>query len=321
MPWRKYFKKKCLGPGMLSLKPKVHRVSQRQNNMKKLSVFSALTLIFFLSSQIKAFDVDLIKSKAVIISKDNIKKMERGDMEIYIPIQGITAAQDTFDILAPFDGRVEEVMVELFDVIDKKEILAKTVSTKMAAMLDSSSGMSKRQMKRRWGEVFKIHNIKTQDRGLVTHVFVQSKDLVKKGDRLFTVARKVILIGKNIKPIYSPLHKDLPATMRYFKDRSFKLKSVLTKFIPLQPNSFYYRLWLDTGKLKNKTKIGERFTGYLFVGRSEDAKIVPTNSLINIQNKKYLIIEVETGLITPESTEILRSGNQYIIPERPSRKK
>ena len=156
---------------------------------------------------------------------------------------------------------------------------------------------------------------------MVTHVYVQSKDLVKKGDRLFTVARKVILIGKNIKPIYSPLHTSLPATMRYVKDTSFKLKSILTKFIPLQPNSFYYRLWLDTGKLKNKTKIGERFTGYLFVGRTEDAKIVPTNSLINIQNKKYLLIEVETGLMTPESTEILSSGNHYIIPEYRSRKK
>ncbi|MEA3306899.1 MAG: hypothetical protein U9Q34_03840, partial [Elusimicrobiota bacterium] len=124
-----------------------------------------------------------------------------------------------------------------------------------------------------------------------------------------------------IKPIYSPLKNGLPATMRYSKNKSFKLKSVLTKFLPLQPNSFYYRLWLDTGKLRNKTKIGERFKGYLFVGRTEDARIVPTKSLINIQNKKYLIIEVETGLITPKSTELIRSGNHYIIPKRNSMEK
>ncbi len=283
--------------------------------MKKISVFSALTLIFFLSSQIKAFDVDLIKSKSVIISKDNIKKMERGDMEIYIPIQGITTAQDTFDILAPFDGRIEDVRPELFDLIDKEEILAKTVSAKMAAIIDSSSGMSKKQMIRRWSEVFKFYDVKAEYRGIVTHVYIKSKDLVNKGDRLFTIARKVMLIGKNTKPVYCPLQNGLPATMSYFKDTSFKLKSVLTKFLPLQPNSFYYRLWLDTGKLKDKTMIGERFTGYLFVGRTEDARIVPTNSLINIQNRKYMILEVKTGLVTPKSTEILKLGNHYISPK------
>ncbi len=285
--------------------------------MKKLSILFIVSLALFLSAKMEAFDVKLIKSKTVVLSKDNIRKIEKGDLEIYIPIEGITTAQDTFDVLAPFDGRIEEVRAELFDLVDKKEILSKMVSGKMAAMLDSSSGMSKRQMKRRWGEVFKLYDTRAMDRGIVTHVYVKSKDTVRKGERLFTIARKVVLIGKNIKPIYSPLKKGLPANMRYLKNKRFKLKSVLTKFLPLQPNSFYYRLWLDTGKLKNKTKIGERFTGYLFIGRVEDARIVPTKSLINIQNKKYLIIEVETGLVTPETTELIRSGNHYIIPERP----
>ncbi len=288
---------------------------KRQNKMKKLSILlSTITLIFFLSTSMEAFDVKLIKSKSIIVSEDNVKKIEKGDLEIYIPIEGITTAQDTFDVLAPFDGRIEEVMAELFDLIDKNEILAKTVSTRMAAMLDASTKESKNQMLRRWEEIFKIYDIKTEYRGIVTHVYVKAKDTVNKGDRLFTIARKVVLIGKNTKPVYCPLQIGLPATMKYFKNTSFKLNSVLTKFVPLQPNSFYYRLWLDTGKLKNKTKIGARFTGYMFIGRTEDARIVPTKSLINIQNKKYIIIEVKTGLVTPASTELLKLGNYYISP-------
>lgn len=288
--------------------------------MKKLSILFAITLIFSLSAQINTFDISQIKSRTIVVSEDNITKVEKGDLEIYIPIEGITSAQDTFDVVAPFDGRLEEVIVELFDLVDRKEILARMVSSEMAAMLDSSAGMSKKQMKRRWGQVFKLYDVKAMNKGIVTHVYVKSKDVINKGDRLFTIARKVILVGKNTKPVYCPLKNGLPATMKSLKDSSFKLKPVLTKFLPLQPNSFYYRLWLDTGKLRNKTKIGARFSGYLFVGRTEDARIVPTNALINIQNRKYLIIEVETGLVTPESTELLKSGNHYIIPKSPSRR-
>ncbi|MCG2724782.1 MAG: hypothetical protein L6420_00770 [Elusimicrobia bacterium] len=285
--------------------------------MKKLSIFSVFALIFFLCARMEAFDVTQITSKSIILSKDDTKKIERGDIEIYIPIEGITTAQDTFDVLAPFDGRIEEIMAELFDLVDEKKILAKVGSSEMAAILDSNTAMSKGQMKRRWGDVFKLYDVKTKYRGIITNVYAKAKDTVNKGDRLFSIAKKVVIIGKNTKPAYCPLKKDLSATMKYFKDPSFKLETSLSKFIPLQPNSFYYRLWLDTGELKNKTKIGERFTGYLFVGRTEDARIVPTNALINIQNKKYLILEMKTGLATPESTELLGPGNQYIIPRNP----
>ncbi len=283
--------------------------------MKKLSKLIIIAPIFFLCAQAEAFDIQQIKSKSIVISKENIRNIERGDIEIYLPVEGITTAQDTYDILAPFEGRIEEVMAELFDLVDEKEILAKIVSAEMAAMLDASTGKTKIQMKRRWRDIFKLYDTKAETRGIITKIYVKSKDIVNKGDRLFTIAKKVVIVGKNTKPVYCPLKKNLTADMKYAKDPSFKLKSILTKFMPLQPNSFYYRLWLDTGKLKNKTKIGERFKGYLFVGRTEDARIVPTNALINIQNKKYLMIEIKTGLTTPESTEILRPGDQYIIPK------
>jgi len=45
------------------------------------------------------------------LPQHNIKT---GDIAVYTPVTGITTAQDIYDIFAPFDGRIEELQVEVF---------------------------------------------------------------------------------------------------------------------------------------------------------------------------------------------------------------
>ena len=284
--------------------------------MKSSSVFFSILVAAFSFCAPANAAKDKIESPATVIVKaENIKKIKKDDLQIYLPVSGVTTAQDTYDVYAPFDGRIEEIRVELFELIDKKTILAQTVSSEMAAVIDSSAKNSKRHMERRWGNHFKYHNIKIKTRGIICNVYVKPMEMVHKGDRLFTIAKKVVIVGKNTKPLYSKLKKNLSATMMYGRDKSFRLDTVLTNFLPLGDDSLYYRMWLEAKKLKNKIKIGERFNGFLFVGQVEDSWIVPTNALIKIKNKNYLVIEAETGLSSHNNVEILRFGNHYIIPE------
>jgi len=60
--------------------------------------------------------------------------------------------------------------------------------------------------------------------------------------------------------------------------------------------------------------IGGRFNGYLFVGRSENARLAPRTALVEKNGRKYLMLEVETGLTTEAETELLQSGLHFLSP-------
>lgn len=255
-------------------------------------------------------------STAPIIISGLERELKKSDIEVYSKMTGIATAQDTYDVFAPFDGRVEEVMAELFDFITPQNTAARLVSTEMAALLDSTTPEEKKQTERRWRDVYKYHDIKPDKQGIVANVYIKPKDKVYKGDRLFTVARKVVIVGKNAEPLYSPLAPGMTAEMQYARDPSIKLKTTLASFIPVQGSSRDARVWLEALDLRDGILIGERFNGYLFVGRSENARLAPRTALIEKNGRKYLILEVETGLSTEAETELLKTGLHFLSPSQ-----
>jgi len=135
--------------------------------------------------------------------------------------------------------------------------------------------------------------------------------------RLFTVARKVVIIGKNLDPLYAKLAGGMTAELVYTKDPDVKLKGLLTNFIRIKDSPFYNRLWLEGTDLRSGLRIGEQFNGFLSIGRSEDTLIVPRSALFEKFGRKYLIMEVETGLSTDDEIEVLKPGLHYIKPAPP----
>jgi hypothetical protein len=246
---------------------------------------------------------------------DVVKTIERGDIEVYTKVTGLSTAQDTYDVFAPFDGRVEDIMTEIFDLVGKEDAMARMVSTEMAALLDSSSEESKSQTEKRWKGVFDYYPIKPEFPGVVTSIYVQPRTRVHKGDRLFTLAKRVVVVGKNLEPLYSTLAPGMSADLIYGKDDSVKLKATLVNFMALKETPRLNRLWLEVDGLRSGIRIGEQFNGYLLVGRSENTMLVPRKMLFEKAGRQYLIMEVETGLVTEQQTEILRPGMHFIAPD------
>lgn len=244
------------------------------------------------------------------------RQVKIGDIEVYSPVTGVTTAQDTFDVFAPFDGRVEEVQVELFNLAGPETVLARMVSTEMAALLDSTPEEGRKQTERRWSDLYKFHDIKPEFKGVVTNVFVEPRTPVFKGDRLFTIARKVVMIGRNTKPLYSDIANDMIAGIRHYRTGE-KFDTKLVNFLRIKDRPLFYRLWLEVTDLKEGIRIGEQFDGDLFVGRSNGTRLVPRNHIFETGGRKYLMMEVESGLITEEETEILRPGSTYLELKRP----
>lgn len=245
------------------------------------------------------------------------EEIERGDIDVFVRVTGLSTVQDTYDVYAPFDGRIEEVLAELFTLVAPDTILAHMVSTEMAALLDSSTGDSKKQTEKRWKNVYDYYTIKPEFKGVLTNIYVKPKDRIYKGSRLFTVARKVVIIGKNAEPLYAKLSNNMTAELVYTKDPDIKLKALLTNFIRIKDSPYFNRLWLEVTELKTGLRIGEQFTGFLAIGRSEDTLLVPRDALFEKLGRRYLIMEVETGLSDDKKTEVLKPGLHYLKPVFP----
>jgi len=271
-----------------------------------------------LCALILCFSAAPLRSEPPLTVGDKDQEILKDDIEVFTKVTGISTAQDTYDVYAPFDGRIESVMVELFDLVGGKTVMARVVSTEMAALLDSSSEENKKQTEKRWQSVYDYFEVKPEFEGIVTNIYVAPKARVYKGDRLFTVAKKVVIIGKNTELLYSRLSPDMTAELVYAKDSSVKLKSKLVNFMRLKDNPRFNRLWLEVETLRDGIRIGEQFDGYLFVGRSEGTLLVPRKALFERFGRTYLIMEVETGLATETQTEVLKPGMHFISPVYPA---
>lgn len=254
--------------------------------------------------------VTRLESPDISVSR-TVRPIKVGDIEVRTPVSGISTAQDTYDVFAPFDGRVEEVQVELFNMVTPKSVLARMVPNEMAALLDSTPDSGRKQAERRWQDVYQFSDVKPEFKGIVTNIYVEPRTAVYKGDRLFTIAKKVVVIGKNTKPVYSGIADDMSADIRHFRTGE-EFKTKLVNFIKLRDRPYFFRLWLEVLDLKEGIHIGEQFDGELFVGKSSNTRLIPKKNLFETGGRKYMMMEVESGLITEDEVEILRPAGTYL---------
>ncbi|MBO4556943.1 MAG: hypothetical protein J5706_09295, partial [Elusimicrobiales bacterium] len=215
---------------------------------------------------------------------DTSSEIRSGDMILLSKISAISTTQSSYDVYAPFDGRIEEIHAELFDTVDQDTVLATVFTTELAAMMDSSPEASKSQTRRRWQDVFKPFYIKPEEKGIITKIHVTPNTKVYAGDRLFTVSRKVLLIGKNTEPIYNPLLEGMTADVEHFRTgNNFTAK--LVRFIPIKDKPYYYRMWLEVLDIKKGMAIGEQYDGDLTVAKSIGTRMVDRKDIIRRNGK------------------------------------
>ncbi|NLI10678.1 MAG: hypothetical protein GX447_08005 [Elusimicrobia bacterium] len=243
------------------------------------------------------------------------KEIETGDISVSAKIRGTPSAYETYDIYAPFDGRIDEVRSELFDLVYPQTTMARAVTKDMAALLDTantSDPESKKQILKRWKGAFDYYDIKPQDPGIVVNVYVKPKDYVSEGDKLFTVAKRMQIIAINTEPIYSQLSTMMKAKMASVKDDGIKVDLYLKSFVPLKDKPFFYRLWMDIEELKDRIKIGETFEGTIFVGESKNAKLADRKDILIKDGKRYMLMEIKPGLISADKVEILSPTKSFL---------
>ena len=277
--------------------------------MTKLSAFFLFILISVIPSAVMAQDTDrpwIYKDMSNQLEMKNTdSEIRGGDLMLLSKISAISTTQNAYDVYAPFDGRIEEIHVELFDTVDTDTMLATEFTTELAAMVDATPENSKNQTRRRWQDIFKPYYIKPEEKGIITKIHVTPNTQVYAGDRLFTVSRKVLMIGKNTEPIYNPLLIGMTAQLEHFRTGNM-FDAKLARYIPIKDKPYYYRLWLEVLDIKKGLAIGEQFDGNLVVAKSIGTRVVKRKNLLRHNGKKYVIMEVETGLETEDEIELIR---------------
>ncbi|PIS46571.1 MAG: hypothetical protein COT17_07965 [Elusimicrobia bacterium CG08_land_8_20_14_0_20_51_18] len=277
---------------------------------------TALTSFFFVFAASVCAQEFSVSTAPISLAQE--KTIKIGDIVITAEIKGTPSAYETYDIHSPFDGRIDEVMAELFDKVDKKTVLGRMVTKDMAAILDTANAAdpeSKKDIVKRWKGTFDYYSITPEEPGIVTNVYIKPRTYVNKGDRLFTVAKRMQIIATNTEPIYSDLSIGMKSSMFYVKDDAVTVDLTLKNFVPFKNKNRFYRLWLEVDELKERIKVGELFGGTLKIGESHDTKLLPKDEVLLYNGKRYVIMEVKTGLISENEVEILSPTMNYIRPE------
>ncbi len=243
--------------------------------------------------------------------------ISQGDFSVYTRFSGITAAAGIFDVPAPFDGRVDEITTELSRFVGTKTVLAKLASIEMAAMFDATPHASKEQTQNRWKNIFDYYNLTPEFGGIVIKIYVSPGSAVKRGEKLFSIARRIEVIGKTLEPVYSPLRPGLSAFIKPPPGSSSEIEAKV-KWALTESGSDARQVGLDVISEKHQLMPNMNVEGSILLGEGKNIPLAPRNALIMFQNRHYMMIEVETGLSDSKTVEIkagAQPGTHFLLPE------
>ena len=109
-----------------------------------------LNFLLCIATPLYAQEADISSGKSIIFGAG--KEIATGTIEVIAKIQGTSSAYETYDIYASFDGRIDEVRAELFDLVYPQTVMARSVTKDMAALLDTANNAdphSKKQILKR----------------------------------------------------------------------------------------------------------------------------------------------------------------------------
>ncbi len=236
------------------------------------------------------------------------KEIKTKEIKLNVDFTGVTHPHDEYDIRADFDGSIAFIYSSPFDIVKSSDIIMRVVTGEMAALLGTAKDEEERKdILKRWKKMFRYSDIKAPSDGIITKIHISENSYVKKGDKLVTLARKMGVIAKNTKPFYMTPIAGLDGIIETQTGKKYRV--ILTDFIKEQENK--WRFFFDFENLP-QLKVGEAVKGILIVASKTATRVIPNSDLFEYAGKKYLLIELEPGIITENETEIISFKLNYL---------
>jgi membrane fusion protein, macrolide-specific efflux system len=130
-------------------------------------------------------------------SKDTLQvirsvKVEKGDLEVTVTATGTIKPYNRVEVKPPIGGRVEEVLVEEGEKVDKGQTLAWMSSTERAALLDAARAQGEETFKR-WEDSYKAAPILAPLDGMIIVRSVEPGQTVTTADPIVVISDRLIV--------------------------------------------------------------------------------------------------------------------------------
>ena len=221
------------------------------------------------------------------------------------PFRGEVNAYHPYRVTAPYDGRVESILVAPNQWVVKSDVLALIATAELAAMIDSSATTPQDVLEKRWQNVFKPTEMHCPFEGcVVLSVTGTSHQRMSTGDLILVLAEAYTLeaevrppasqniIAGQVVEVWSPSDpkKRLPA--RVLDVRGQRSSGQVHASLLLPQNL-------------ERIKPGDILEGEIPLNKREPLLLVPAGALTTFQGRSFVNVEVQTGLNNGRDVEVL----------------
>jgi len=120
--------------------------------------------------------------------------VERGDLRITVESTGEVEPRNRLDIKSPIAGRLEELLVDEGETVQKGQILGWISSTERATLLDAALATSQEELKY-WQELYKPTPLVSPLRGTVIARDFEPGQTISSSDSILTIADDLIIVA------------------------------------------------------------------------------------------------------------------------------
>ncbi|MCX7905130.1 MAG: hypothetical protein N2446_00325 [Elusimicrobiales bacterium] len=258
--------------------------------------------------KISYIQILLIFLPTIFLNSLEEKSILNKEIKLEIEFSGITESYDEYDIKAEFDGSPMSIFVSTFQKINSNDVLIKFITGEAAALLKTAKDpQEKKEIINRWKNMMSFSDIKAPFSGIITKIYINNESFVNKGEKLITIARKMRVVAKNKEQL---LIDPIPGLITTVETQNFKkYKAILTNFI--QEDKGKWKLFFDLENFSD-LKGGEKIKGTLIIANKNNARVIPNSDIFEYNNKKYILIEFEPGIINENETEIISFKYNYL---------
>ncbi|MFA6583853.1 MAG: hypothetical protein WCS77_06105 [Elusimicrobiaceae bacterium] len=257
------------------------------------------------------------KAVGAALSALDYGEVEGPVVRFYARISGTTTAEGLIDIYAPFDGRVSDLSTELFQWVEKDQLVGVVASVELAAMLDASSEKTKETNRKRWKEMYDFYQLRAPITGIVVGLNVKNRQNVFDQEKLMTIARSIFIIAKTQEKVYITPAPGMLARIKD-KDTGIVANAVLRSFTEIGKTG-QYQVRLEITDRNWKIRPGMVFDGDLLLYDNPNSAMVPIDALIKKNGRTFLMtmVEVKPGARNEWYTEVSNvfPGETYIMPD------
>lgn len=268
---------------------------------------------------------------AVAAQKFTVAKVEIKTLSKTVESTGEVRPDNRLEVKSPISGRIEQLLVDEGDLVQKGQIIAWISSTERATLLDTARSKGENEVKY-WEEIYKAAPLVAPLSGTVIVRSLEPGQTITSSSAVIVIADRLIVVGQLDETDIGAVFAGQRVTVKLdaYPDSSFSgTVASIAYDSKVVSNVTMYEVDVAPENLPDFARSGMTATLTFMIEQHEDVPVVPTSALEYRGNKTFVRLPaqegkepesrpVKTGLSENSYTEItqgLEPGEEVLIPQ------